>query len=237
MLTAQREAEEKEREAEEKEREAEDARKQTQFISESAAIRTELERKKREVERLEEIKKHNAAQARLNIFSDDQYDEVEHQSAILTEQGQDIYPSPLKVPVSLHQPSTLNPVSNPLYPAQQTIHDPPYHPHIAAVTKTSPQHPSTFTSNYTPQPASFLQSPMVHQAILPQPPTVQQVPLTKAPTTHSPTFTTTHEASNDLVRTLAEAITANRIPIPEDCFIANPILALSYSSCRLLLLK
>ena len=56
---------------------------------EIAARRTTLEKTRREVERLEEIKKHNAAQARLSIFSADHCDEVEHQSAILTEQGQD----------------------------------------------------------------------------------------------------------------------------------------------------
>lgn len=51
---------------------------------------------------------------------------------------------------------------------------------------------------------------------------MQQAPTTQAPATQ--TFLTSHEASNDLVRTLAEAITANRVPIPEpEVFKGDPL--------------
>lgn len=50
-----------EREAEEKEIEAESAKKRSQSISESADRKMKLEEKRKELERLEELKRHNAA--------------------------------------------------------------------------------------------------------------------------------------------------------------------------------
>lgn len=53
-------------------------------------------------------------------------------------------------------------------------------------------------------------------------PLMQQVPTTQAPATQA--LLNSHEASNDLVRTLAEAITANRVPIPEpEVFKGDPL--------------
>lgn len=46
----------------------------------------------------------------------------------------------------------------------------------------------------------------------------------QVPTTQTVTSNASHEASNDLVRTLAEAITANRVPIPEpEVFKGDPL--------------
>ena len=64
---------EAEREAQEKEVEADNARKRAQLISESAARRIKLEGKRKEVERLEELKKHNAAQARLQVYAEGEH--------------------------------------------------------------------------------------------------------------------------------------------------------------------
>lgn len=50
---------------------------------------------------------------------------------------------------------------------------------------------------------------MSHQAIPTKLLPMQQAPFNQVPTTQSATLTTSHEASNDLVRALAEAITAN----------------------------
>ncbi|XP_026063117.1 uncharacterized protein LOC113046489 [Carassius auratus] len=116
-----------EREAQERETEAENARKRAQFISESTVRKIKLEEKKKEVERLEELKRHNAAQARLQVYAESiKGDEGEQRSAPLLQQR------------------------------------------------------------------------------LPQ-----------AHISQSPTWPAPNEASNDLVKALAEAITANRIPITE----------------------
>ena len=157
---------EAEREAQEKEVEADNARKRAQLISESAARRIKLEGKRKEVERLEELKKHNAAQARLQVYAEGEHGNQEKRLlAPFPQQKQEVYPSQHKLPVPPHP--SLNPLSEPFFPPQQ--------------------------------------------APLSQPPPIQQASSDQVP----PTFTTSHGASNDLVRTLAEAITANRIPIPE----------------------
>lgn len=57
-----------EREAEEMEIEAENVKKRAQFISESADRKMNLEGKRKVLERLEELKRHNAAQARLQVY-------------------------------------------------------------------------------------------------------------------------------------------------------------------------
>lgn len=79
-----------EREAKEREIEAESAKKRAQFIAESADRKMKLEGKRREVERLEELKGHVAAQARLQVYSE-----------------------------SLHPPLTLNPLIDPSFPSHQ----------------------------------------------------------------------------------------------------------------------
>ncbi|XP_057694568.1 uncharacterized protein LOC130917316 isoform X2 [Corythoichthys intestinalis] len=111
-----------------RELEVEDAKRRAQFLTESTTIKTKLEEKKKEVELLKEIQKHNAAQARLRVYAE-----------------------------------SLN---------------------IAALT----------SQQFAPQQAAV----------------------------HQPAMTTA--TSIDLVQTLAEAITANRIPIPEPAiFTGDPL--------------
>ncbi len=59
-----------EREVQEREIEAENARKRAQFISEGTIRKIRLKEKKKEVERLEALKRHNASQARLHVYAD-----------------------------------------------------------------------------------------------------------------------------------------------------------------------
>ncbi len=193
-----------EREAKEREMEADSARKRAQFIAESADRKIELEEKRREVERLEELKGHVAAQARLQVYSE-----------------------------SLHPPLKLNPLSDPFFPshqapvsqalpAQQAKPSQLCHPHEVTAPQDLLSYPSMYTSHSVPQPASFTQVP-VSQVITPAAlPLMQQAPPTQVPATQA--LRTSHEASNDLVRTLAEAITANRVPIPEpEVFKGDPL--------------
>ncbi len=58
------------REAQEREIEVENARKRAQFISEGTIRKIRLKVKKKEVERLEELKRHNEAQARLHVYAE-----------------------------------------------------------------------------------------------------------------------------------------------------------------------
>lgn len=141
-----------EREVLEKEMEAENARKRVQFVSDSAAIRMKLEEKRKEVERLEELKRHNAAQARLQVYSDsDHSDEEVLATNPLQSQGQ------TRAPVSPYLPLTLNPLSQPFHPpqqvqlsqthsAQQASTTQVHFPHQAKVTTASPPGHPMFTS-------------------------------------------------------------------------------------------
>ncbi len=193
-----------EREAKEREIEAESAKKRAQFIAESADRKLKLEEKKREVERLEELKGHVAAQARLQVYSE-----------------------------TVDPPLSLNPLVDPFFPsyqvpvsqalpAQQARPSLVRHPHEVKATKNPLLNPSMYTSCSVPQPATFSQIP-VSQVYTPTAlPLMQQASTTQAPATQA--FLTSHEASNDLVRTLAEAITANRVPIPEpEIFKGDPL--------------
>lgn len=69
------EAEEKkmtaERDAQDRAMEAEKARQNALFVAESAARKRKMEEKRKEVERLEELKRHNAAQARLQVYAEE----------------------------------------------------------------------------------------------------------------------------------------------------------------------
>lgn len=170
-----------EREALEKEIEAEKARNRVRFVSESAALRMKLVEKRKEVKRLEEIKKHNAAQARLQVYSEGDHSVKDQLSASFSLKGQNLYSPNPKPQVSLNPTLALNPLSPPFFSQQ--------------VTST--------------------QVPVSHQDNNMQSLYSQETPITQVPTTLSVTFNNSHDASNDLVRTLAEAITANRIPIPE----------------------
>ncbi len=193
-----------EREAKEREIEAESAKKRAQFIAESADRKLKLEEKKREVERLEELKGHVAAQARLQVYSE-----------------------------TVDPPLSLNPLVDPFFPsyqvpvsqalpAQQARPSLVRHPHEVKATKNPLLNPSMYTSCSVPQPATFSQIP-VSQVYTPTAlPLMQQASTTQAPATQA--FLTSHEAANDLVRTLAEAITANRVPIPEpEIFKGDPL--------------
>ncbi|KAI2643068.1 Dihydroorotase [Labeo rohita] len=124
-----------------------------------------LEQKKKQVERLEELKRHNAAQARLQVYAENiDDDEGKMRSAPLLQQKQEDYLSQPSIPISLSQPVMRTQVTAPL-------NQPSYSP--------------------------------------------QRVPLTQAHVSQSDALAAFNKASNDLVRALAEAITANRIPIPE----------------------
>ena len=74
------EAEEKrvtaEQEADERAMEAEKARQKAQFVAESSARKRRLEEKKKEVELLEELKKYNAAQARLQVYAGEEPEDL-----------------------------------------------------------------------------------------------------------------------------------------------------------------
>nr|XP_057939970.1 uncharacterized protein LOC131136762 [Doryrhamphus excisus] len=166
------------REAKEREFEAESAKKRAQFIAESAERKMRMEKKRREVERLEELKGHVAAQARLQVYSE-----------------------------SLHPSVALNPLSEPFFPSHQIqVSHPPVEPakasqvHQQHEVKVPLQYPSVRTSYSVAQPT-------------------KEVPATKAVN-----LSTSDEASIDLVKTLAEAIIANRVPIPEpDIFKGDPL--------------
>ncbi|KAG1929293.1 hypothetical protein F2P79_023066 [Pimephales promelas] len=188
-----------EREAKEREIEAESAKKRAQFIAESADRKIKLEGKRREVERLEELKGHVAAQARLQVYSES----VDPPLAL----------NPLMDPFF---PSYQAPVSQAL-PVQQAKSSQVHHPHEVTAAKNPIPYPSMYTSCSAPQPDTFSQVP-VSQVITPTAlPLMQQAPTTQA-------LFTSHETSNDLVRTLAEAITANRFPIPEpEVFKGDPL--------------
>lgn len=168
------EAEEKkvnaEQEAQERAMEAEKARQRALFVAESTARKGKLEKKRKEVERLEELKKHNAAQARLQVYAEEDPQEL----LALASQGK---------PGS-HVPTSSMP--GPVVP-----------PPVSLEGKVPSRRPSS----------TALQGPNI-EAVVPQ----------------ANIQTTSHEATNDLVKMLAEAITANRIPIPEPAvFFGDPL--------------
>lgn len=154
------------REKEIRELEVEDARKRAQFLTESTTIKTKLEEKRKEVELLKEMKKHNAAQARLKVYAESINSENEDKSVLHSQIKQNSSYLPLSFP---------NVYSKSFFPSQ-----------VAA--RTSYQAP--------------LQASVTQTAA----PSMEQV------------------ATIDLVKTLAEAITANRIPIPEPAvFTGDPL--------------
>ncbi len=136
-----------EREVQEREIEAENARKRAQFISEGTIRKIRLKEKKKEVERLEELKRHNAAKARLQVYAESiEADEGKMRSVPPLQQKQEDY---------LSQPNF-----------------------------SQPNQPS-----YSPQ----------------------RFPVTQAHVSQSDALATSSEASNDLVKALAEAIRANNL--------------------------
>lgn len=101
-----------EREAQEREMDAKKARRKAQFISESTTRKIRLEEKKKEMERLEELKRHNAAQARLQVYAESiNDDEVKSHSSSPFSQKQGYYVSP---------PNLHTPPSQPLMLTQDT---------------------------------------------------------------------------------------------------------------------
>lgn len=190
------------------ENEAENAKKRALFIAESADRKTKLEEKKREVKRLEELKKLNAAKAKLKVYSESVHSDDEgdnqplpplHKQPVLSLPPQEL----LSHAPPAHQPN-LNPTSQAQVPQ----------PYQAIVTKSSTSHSPVYTSVSVPQPAT-----LIHAST----PTLPH-PMQQAAFKHAPPTTTSHDTSNDLVRTLAEAITANRIPIPEPAvFTGDPL--------------
>ena len=150
-----------EREAHEKAMEAEKAKQRALFVAESSARKGRLEEKRKEVERLEELKRHNAALARLQVYAGE---EPEDLPALASLDRQGIRVTALNLP-------------GPLVPSLVSLQ--------GRVPSIRPSFP-------------LLQGPS-HAAAVPQ----------------ADILSTAPGATNDLVRMLAEAITANRIPIPE----------------------
>ncbi|XP_065109942.1 uncharacterized protein [Paramisgurnus dabryanus] len=168
------EAEEKkviaEREVQEKAMEVETAKQRVLFVAESTERKRKLEEKRKEVERLEELKKYNAAQARLQVYAE--------------EDQQDPPASTFQGRLGTHV--IAGSMSGPVIP-----------PFVSLQGKV-PVSRSSFT---LPQGCSI-------EAVVPQ----------------VNSQTTSHEATNNLVKMLAEAITANRIPIPEpSVFFGDPL--------------
>ncbi|XP_023815989.1 uncharacterized protein LOC111948234 [Oryzias latipes] len=154
------------REEEIRELEVEDAKKRAQFLTESATIKNRLEEKRKEVELLKEMQKHNAAQARLRVYAESIKDEDEEKPLMHTHVKEDS---------SLLLPSFLNVHSRPFIPSKPMIPSSCHAPPQASVTQIAAS-------------------------------SSEQV------------------ASIELVKTLAEAITANRIPIPEPAvFTGDPL--------------
>ncbi|XP_055068032.2 uncharacterized protein [Misgurnus anguillicaudatus] len=168
------EAEEKkviaEREVQEKAMEVERAKQRALFVAESIERKRKLEEKRKEVERLEELKKHNAAQARLQVYAE--------------EDQQDPPASTFQGRLGTHV--IAGSMSGPVIPP------------LVSLQGKAPVSRSSFT---LPQGYSV-------EAVVPQ----------------VNSQTTSHEATNNLVKMLAEAITANRIPIPEpSVFFGDPL--------------
>ncbi|XP_057677992.1 uncharacterized protein LOC130907200 [Corythoichthys intestinalis] len=108
---------------------------------------------------------------------------------------------------ALNQPTTLNPLSEPFFPSHQAQVSMASEEQSKSVQV---QHQHDVKPIRTAVPNVFIQtSPSV-------PPVSSQVPTTQAPVPLN--------ASNDLARTIAEAITANRVPIPEpEIFTGDPL--------------
>nr|XP_054601731.1 uncharacterized protein LOC107396997 [Nothobranchius furzeri] len=193
VLAAEKEAEEIRQKAE---NEAENARKRAQFIAESAARKMKVEEKKKEVERLEELKRLNAAKARLKVYS-----EIVHSD----DEEDHLLPPPLPQNPALSQPLSSQERHPQILPANQSVAQQPYQ---VTVTKSFTPHSPIYTSVSVPQASSF-NKPTVNYQSNP----IQTV------TSNNPNDTT-----NELVKTLAEAIAANRIPIPEPAvFTGDPL--------------
>lgn len=119
-------------------------KKIAQFIAESADRKMKLEGKRRDVEWLEELKGHVAAQARLQVYSE-----------------------------SVDPPRALNSLMDPCFPSyqgsvsqalpvQQAKPSQVHHPHEVTATKNPLPYPSIYTSCSVPQPATFSQVPVSH---------------------------------------------------------------------------
>nr|XP_054604914.1 uncharacterized protein LOC107372912 [Nothobranchius furzeri] len=145
-----------------RELEVEDAKKRAQFLTESTTIKTKLEEKRKEVELLKELQKHNAAQARLKVYAESIKNEGEE--------------PPTSVHLQVKQDSSLLP------------------------SRFLNVHSKPFIPSQVKDPANqrFVQK--------------TEIPIA------------CEAASIDLVKTLAEAITANRLPVPEPAvFTGDPL--------------
>lgn len=278
------EAEEKkitaQREAKEREMEAERARETAVFVTESAARKRKLEEKKKEVERLEELKRHNAAQARLKIYTEEDLQEhaasvPQHTQSIHATVGTTWDPaaySSVPLQAQLKKPSfTLLPpvVQVQDQPTSVLQHIPNSHDIVGSTLKPAAYSfvplpaPLSRPSFTLPPPVARLQD---HLSSAPQliqsahatagtmlDPAARsfvpvQVPASWPSATLPPPMALSHghsietaapactavpqvdmqatsaDSTNDLVRMLADAIAANRIPIPEPAiFFGNPL--------------
>lgn len=192
------------------ENKAENAKERVLFIAGSADRKTKQEEKSREVEWLEELKELNAAKAKLKVYSESVHSDDEednqslpplHERSVLSLPPQELLPHAF--PAHQNNPNPTNQAQVP-------------QPYQAIVTNSSTSHSPIYTSVSVPQPARLTHA---SKPTLPLP--MQQAAFTDAPPTHT---TISHDTSNDLVRTLAEAITANCIPISEPVvFTGDPL--------------
>lgn len=278
------EAEEKkitaQREAQEREMEAERARQMAVFVTESAARKRKLEEKKREVERLEELKRHNAAQARLKIYTEEDLQEhaasvPQHTQSIHATVGTTWDPaaySSVLLQAQLKKPSftllppvvqlqdqptsvlqhipnshdivgpTLKPAAYSFVPLPAPLSEPSFtlpppmarlQDHLSAAPQLIQSAHATAGTMLDPAARSFVpvQVPASWpSATLPPPMALSHGHSieTAAPAcTAVPqvdTQATSADSTNDLVRMLADAIAANRIPTPEPAiFFGNPL--------------
>lgn len=189
--------------------------------SENLAMQQAMQDKRRKLERLEEVKKLNAARARVKV-----YDQVEENSV-----GNDLLddnePATAQVP-QVSSPSFI-PQSLPATAQALQVSSPPFIPQSLPVTtqvlqaSSPPFIPqSTPVINQAPLTSSYpfiLQpSPITSQG--PSTQSLQQVP--QVPPTSLPIPQV--QNSYDLVNVLVEAISANRLPTPEPViFTGDPL--------------
>ncbi|XP_038583838.1 uncharacterized protein LOC119909695 [Micropterus salmoides] len=175
--------------------EVEDKQRLAQFESENLARQQAMQEQRRKLERLEEVKKLNAARARVKV-----YDQIEENfkaidlphTVALAGEPQTLYASsPPFIPPSL-------PVASQILNASSPPFSPPSLP-VASQTLLASNTP--FIPQSLPATMQALHSPQSLQLVSQAPSTLVPIPQV--------------QNSSDLVNVLAEAISANRLPTPE----------------------
>jgi len=213
---------EQEREMTELQRlEVEDKQRLAQFESENLARQQAMQEQGRKLECLEEVKKFNAARARVKV-----YNQIEENF-----EATDL----LHTVTPAGEPETLNASSPPFIPpslpvASQTLNasNPPFiPPSLPVASQTLNASSPPFIPPSLPVVSQTLNASS-HLFIPPSlPATMQALPqsiqlVSQAPPTLAPIPQV--QNSSDLVSVLAEAISANRLPTPEpSLFTGDPL--------------